>query len=622
MYKNFIKVASANINTKLLNVEENKDSILKYMNYASNNNVEILLFPELTLTGVSSGELVATKEITDKCKKALDEIVENSKKSNMLVIFGMPIKINNKFYNAMLYVQNGQVINVTSKKTLSYEDKRYFSVAKDNSYFIDSNRDNSFYLRIFNSDKLNSYEGNFDFNLQLVFENELINNNYIVSENMNLILVPGSVKSTVNQINDIQNTLQIVSKTNGVGLIYAGASNGESSSDGIYASQKFILENGKIIAKGNSFTNGLIISEINSYECKNRETGMNYEAVYSPYEYKISETIFELTRQLDKYPYFPESKIFESSMRNILEIQSEALARRLKQIPEKKIFIGISGGLDSTLALIVASLAYYKLKLDSKDIHTITLPGLGTSNRTKNNAINLSKAYGTTFKEISIVESVKQHFKDIEHDENDTSVAYENAQARERTQVLMDLANKHGGIVLGTGNMSEIALGWATFNGDHMSMYNVNSGIPKTLLREVVRYVANNTENTLLKNTLIDIIETPISPELLPTNEEGTITQKTEDNVGPYELHDFFVYHLVRNKSKLSDILFMAKQAFSDKYSEEIIEKWFNKFRWRFVTQQFKKNIAVDGPQILDYSLNPKNGFIIPSDLDPNSFNI
>ncbi|MFM1525497.1 NAD(+) synthase [Helcococcus bovis] len=622
MYKNFIKVASANINTKLLNVEENKDSILKYMNYASNNNVEILLFPELTLTGVSSGELVATKEITDKCKKALDEIVENSKKSNMLVIFGMPIKINNKFYNAMLYVQNGQVINVTSKKTLSYEDKRYFSVAKDNSYFIDSNRDNSFYLRIFNSDKLNSYEGNFDFNLQLVFENELINNNYIVSENMNLILVPGSVKSTVNQINDIQNTLQIVSKTNGVGLIYAGASNGESSSDGIYASQKFILENGKIIAKGNSFTNGLIISEINSYECKNRETGMNYEAVYSPYEYKISETIFELTRQLDKYPYFPESKIFESSMRNILEIQSEALARRLKQIPEKKIFIGISGGLDSTLALIVASLAYYKLKLDSKDIHTITLPGLGTSNRTKNNAINLSKAYGTTFKEISIVESVKQHFKNIEHDENDTSVAYENAQARERTQVLMDLANKHGGIVLGTGNMSEIALGWATFNGDHMSMYNVNSGIPKTLLREVVRYVANNTENTLLKNTLIDIIETPISPELLPTNEEGTITQKTEDNVGPYELHDFFVYHLVRNKSKLSDILFMAKQAFSDKYSEEIIEKWFNKFRWRFVTQQFKKNIAVDGPQILDYSLNPKNGFIIPSDLDPNSFNI
>lgn len=621
MYKNFIKVASANISTKLLNVEENKESILKYMDYASNNNVEILLFPELTLTGVSAGELIATNEITDRCKKALYEIVDNSKDSEILIIFGMPVKVNNKFYNAMFFVQNGEIINITSKKNLSYEEKKYFNVARDNLFFAVNYGNDSFYLRMFNTDKINSYEGNINFNLQLIFESELINNNYTVSENTNLLLVPGSIKSTVNQINNIKDILKFVTKSNKVGLVYAGASNYESSGDGVYASQKFILENGKTISKGKLFTNGLIISEVNTYECKNRNIEIHIEENYSPYEYKLSNKTFNLTRKLDKYPYFPGNENFEKSMRNILEIQSEALARRLRQIPEKKIFLGISGGLDSTLALIVSSLAYYKLKLNSKDIHTITLPGLGTSDRTKNNAINLSKAYATTFKEISIVDSVKQHFKDIEHDENDTSIAYENAQARERTQVLMDLANKHGGIVLGTGNMSEIALGWATFNGDHMSMYNVNSGLPKTLLKQVVKYVANSTENTLLKNTLLDIIKTPISPELLPTSEEGTISQKTEDNIGPYELHDFFVYHLVRNKSKFDDILFMAKNAFSDIYSEITIEKWFKKFKWRFITQQFKKNIAVDGPQILDYSLNPKNGFMIPSDLDPNSFN-
>lgn len=619
MYKNFLRVASANLKIKLLNVEENKNEIIKYFEYAGKNDIDLVLFPELTLTGVSAGDPLATKEITEKCVDALDELIEESKKYNTLFIIGSPIRANNKYFNTMLFIKKGKIINNVVKNNLTFEEKRIFSSLIEDQA-IETSMSNGKNIENFYLYKNNTItDKNSSLNLQLIFENELLNNKENIEKNINMILVPGSLTTNMKQMSNIKNLLTSVSNINSSGLIYAGASNFESSGTGVYASQKYIIENGNILEEGRLFNNGIIISEINMDEIQSNCT--------EPLEYSFNKlNIFvdkeiTLRRKIDKYPYFPKDN-FDEGMKNILEIQSEALARRLRQIPDNKIFIGISGGLDSTLGLIVASLAYYKLGLDSKNIFTITMPGLGTSDRTKNNAINLSKAYNTSFKEINIVDSVKQHFKDIDHDENDFSVTYENSQARERTQVLMDLSNKHGGIVLGTGNMSEIALGWATFNGDHMSMYNVNCGLPKTMLREVVRYVANNTKNDLLKETLMDIIDTPISPELLPTTEDGNIAQKTEDNVGPYELHDFFLYHLVKNKSKIEDIKFMTIEAFSDKYNEEIIVKYLSKFLWRLQTQQFKRNTAVDGPQLLEYSLNSRLGFVMPSDIDPNSLKL
>lgn len=618
MYKNFLRVASANIKTKLLNVENNKNEMLKFFEYVGKNDVDLILFPELTLTGVSAGDLIATKEITENCINAFKELSEESKKHNTIFVFGMPIRSQNKYYNAMIFLQKGEILNIVIKNNLSQDEKRIFSTLKEGE-FVETNLYSEKYDQynvIYGKESLTSK--NKDVNIQIAFENDVFTNNLDIYNSTNILLIPGFYPANMYSLSENSYKLKSISSFTQTAVLYAGASNFESSSSATYASQKFIIENGTILEEGKLFNNGLIITEINIDEVQNSNN--EGENIYG-LEFEFYPKEIKLRRKLSKYPYFPKEN-FDEGVRNILELQSEALARRLRQLPDNKIFIGLSGGLDSTLGLIVASLAYYKLGLDSKNIFTITMPGLGTSDRTKNNAKNLAKAYNTSFKEISIVESVKQHFKDIEHDENDYSITYENSQARERTQVLMDLSNKYGGIVLGTGNMSEIALGWSTFNGDHMSMYNVNCGLPKTMLREVVRYVANNTNNDLLKETLLDIIDTPISPELLPTNEDGNINQKTEENVGPYELHDFFVYHLVKNKSKISDIKFMANEAFSDKYSEEIIEKYLSKFLWRLQTQQFKRNTSVDGPQILDYSFNSRIGFVMPSDVDPNSLKL
>lgn len=604
MYRGFLRVASANIKTKLLNVKENKSEVLKYIEFVKSSNIDIIVFPELTLTGISSGDFLSHKDITHKCEDALYEILDYTRDFETIIILGLPISYNNNAISALFTLQKGEIKLITDRLKYSRDELRVFSENKSNFKFF--NKIKKEYISI--GSRILSIN---NIKTQIVFESDLSHHN--VDHDSNLLLVAGNKPSNAHDLSDKKYYLKDISKINDLALVYAGASNFESSSRAVYSSQKYIIEYGEILEEGKLFNNGLVYNDI-KIDGINNSTNFAYDYL------TVSEKELNIKREIKKYPYFPKKENWNTFMRNVLEIQSEALARRLIQIPDKKIFLGISGGLDSTLGLIVSSLAFYKLGLDSKGIYTITMPGLGTSDRTKTNATNLAKVYNTTFKEISIKESVLQHFKDIEHDENDTDTTFENAQARERTQVLMDLSNKHGGIVLGTGNMSEIALGWATYNGDHMSMYGVNAGLPKTLLREVVRYVADSTNDELLKSTLYDIIDTPISPELLPTNEEGKIAQKTEDNVGPYELHDFFMYHLVRNKSKNEDIKYLANLAFKDKYSNEEIDKWFNKFIFRFVTQAFKRNVAPDAPQILDYSLDHRSGFVMPSDIDPNAF--
>lgn len=614
MYKNFLRIASANINIKLLNIEANKSEIIKYINYAAQNGVDILLFPELTLTGVSSGEYITTKEIVKRSYEALKEIVSTSKNFNTIIYLGLPTYNNGKYYNTMLSIQNGNIIGGKSKSYLNKFEQNIFNSFEDSySFEIDGatvNINHNFMLNIKNC----------DITIDVQFEN-LVNYANIDSNNKyDLLLIPGSETRNALSLDSFKYNLINLSNNRNNVVVYAGPSSNESSSNAIYSSQKYIVSNGEIIEQGKDFLNGIIYNDFHLSELKRDDVIFdNFFSEYYNFETILEEKEIPIKRKINPYPYFPTKENWNSFMRNIVDIQSEALARRMRQIPDKKIYLGLSGGLDSTLALIIASLTYYKLGYDSKDIHAVTMPGLGTSQRTRNNAIELANAYNVTLEEISIKDSVIQHFKDINHDENQYDVTFENSQARERTQVLMDLANKHGGIVLGTGNMSEIALGWSTYNGDHMSMYSINCGLPKTLLREVVKFIADTTNKQILKDTLLDIVDTPISPELLPTNESGEIEQKTENNVGPYELHDFFLYHLIKNKLEISEIQNLCEMAFADKYSKEEISKWYIKFLSRFITQQFKRNVAPDGPQILDYSLNPKFGFTMPSDIDANA---
>ena len=614
MYKNFLRIASANINIKLLNIEANKSEIIKYINYAAQNGVDILLFPELTLTGVSSGEYIATKEIVKRSYEALKEIVSTSKNFNTIIYLGLPTYNNGKYYNTILAIQNGNIIGGKSKSYLNKFEQNIFNSFEDSySFEIDGttvNINHNFMLNIKNC----------DITIDVQFEN-LVNYANIDSNNKyDLLLIPGSETRNALSLDSFKYNLINLSKNRNNVVVYAGPSSNESSSNAIYSSQKYIVSNGEIIEQGKDFLNGIIYNDFHLSELKRDDVIFdNFFSEYYNFETILEEKEIPIKRKINPYPYFPTKENWNSFMRNIVDIQSEALARRMRQIPDKKIYLGLSGGLDSTLALIIASLTYYKLGYDSKDIHAVTMPGLGTSQRTRNNAIELANSYNVTLEEISIKDSVIQHFKDINHDENQYDVTFENSQARERTQVLMDLANKHGGIVLGTGNMSEIALGWSTYNGDHMSMYSINCGLPKTLLREVVKFIADTTNKQILKDTLLDIVDTPISPELLPTNESGEIEQKTENSVGPYELHDFFIYHLIKNKLEISEIQNLCEIAFADKYSKEEISKWYIKFLSRFITQQFKRNVAPDGPQILDYSLNPKFGFTMPSDIDANA---
>lgn len=611
MNRNFLRVASVNIKTKLLNVNHNKNEMLKYMDYASKNHMDIVLFPELSLTGVSAGEMITNDEIISRCQVALKDILARTKDSNTIFVFGLPIKSDNKAKSVMLYIQNGKILENTTRDTYEFLEQKYFSNHTSSPIQIFENL-----VIDFNSSDTSglNLDGK---NIKLIFENELYNSNLYISKDTSILLIAGNKQTDIENLDYTLDILKAISKQNNIAIIYAGASNFESSSNGVYSSNKYIIENGQVLEESTRFRAGMIYSEINLDEIRNDNKYYNY---YNYQNIILKNKDYKLKRKLSTTPYFPHIKDIDKKFINILDIQSEALARRLMQIPDKKIFLGLSGGLDSTLALIVASFAYSKLELDSKDIYAISMPGLGTSNRTKVNGEKLAQAYNVTYNSIDITDSVLQHFKDIEHSETQYDITFENAQARERTQILMDLSNKHGGIVLGTGNMSEIALGWSTYNADHMSMYSVNSGLPKTLLKEVVRYVANSSNNELLKTTLIDILDTPISPELLPTDENDNIVQHTENNVGPYELHDFFIYHLVKNKSKISNIKYMAKVAFDGKYTDEEIDKWMSKLLWRFSTQQFKRNVSPDFPQILEYSL--KNiDFITPSDIDPNSFN-
>lgn len=566
----------------LADVTANTENIKNLIVSAENQNADVLLLPELSLTGATCGDLFFNNLLISASKNALEELKEFTKGKSLTVVVGLPLCIGEKLYNCAAILKNGEIIKVVSKTDISSQDNRYFSNC--------NNFDNKPFT--FN-----------DVSVSVVIGDAILNPDY-TPEKADIILNLASINQIAGRTNECKSA--IINLTNTFGCTYALASSGlgESTMDTVYAGLSFIAQSGKIIKNNKPFCEeSLIFADVDI--CNNKVTDI------------VSDCSTEPEKTIERNPFLPMSVNKNEYLEEILNIQSHALARRLKHTYSKKAVIGISGGLDSTLALLVCARAMKILNRPATDILSITMPCFGTTSRTRNNSEILCNELGVEFKEINIKKAVLQHFEDIGQSDKTFDVTYENSQARERTQVLMDIANKENGMVIGTGDLSELALGWATYNGDHMSMYGVNAGIPKTLIRHIVAYEAENSA-TALKNVLLDILDTPVSPELLPADSKGEIAQKTEDLVGPYELHDFFIYHMVGLHETPKEIFETALAVFPE-YPREIVKKWLLTFTRRFFIQQFKRSCLPDGPCVFDISFSPRSAFKMPTDA---SFNL
>ena len=608
----FNKVAAATPLLRVADTNYNAEKIIEIINDATKKGAEIIVFPELCITSASCGDMFKNGSLLISAKKALSRIIEETKNLNSTNIVGLPIASNGKIYNCAVVFKKGEIINVTSKQFLSHNESRWFSYTNNPSDILKALGGLDIIQTTYN-------------NISVAIGKDLAV--YCENYSSEIVAVPFVFPELIGYYDNIQNRLKSISKTKQKVIIFASAGMGESSTDYAYAGATLIVENGKILAEGKRFNNknSFIISEIDLNQKKQEKNNnnnfinsSNFETennIEFPYENDYENILRSKIRQ---NPFIPEDKdTLSKRCEEIFNIQTYALIKRFEHTHCNKAVIGISGGLDSTLALLVVANAFDKMGIDRGNITAITMPGFGTTNRTYNNAVNMIKELGATFKEISIKNACLQHFKDIEHDINIHDVTYENSQARERTQILMDYANKIGALHMGTGDMSELALGWATYNGDHISMYNVNCSIPKTLAKYMVAWVAQNNDGAI-RDILMDVVNTPISPELTPADENGNIKQKTEDIVGPYELHDFFIYYLLRYNFSVNQIFTLAKTAFDGKYENDYIKHWLKIFIRRFFTQQFKRSCLNDGPAVGIISLSPRGGLNMPSDISPN----
>ncbi len=631
----FIKVGAACPKTKVADITYNIENICHCIEDAKTKNIKFLVFPELSVTSYTCGDLFLNSSLLSASEKGLEAIVKNSINKDMLIAVGAPLLHNNVLYNCAYLIFEGSILGIVPKSYIpnysEFYEKRWFTQGVN---IIDQ--------------KVNlPFQEDIPFAANLIFSSGEFKFGVEVCEDLWVTIPPSSYLSLAgaNIIGNLSASNELVSKKDYrkslilnqsarcmSSYIYSSAGVHESTTDLLFSGHLVIAENGSILEENSRFQrdNEVISScidvfKLNSERLKN--LSFRDSSSFLPHSFKYINFAFkdikidEFTRYTDKHPFVP-SNIHERDERckEIFNIQSSALAKRLEHVGLNKAVIGISGGLDSTLALLVISKTFKLLGIDNKNIITITMPGFGTTDRTYNNALTLCKELNCDLREINIVEASLQHFKDIGHDKDIHDVTYENVQARERTQILMDLANKEGGLLIGTGDLSELALGWCTYNGDHMSMYSVNPSIPKTLVRYLVKYVAENESNKDVSETLLDILDTPVSPELLPKDSEGNITQKTEDIVGPYELHDFFLYHFIKHGSSKERILFLAENAFKNDYSKEEIEKWLDKFIYRFFTQQFKRSALPDGPKVGTISLSPRGDWRMPSDASFASF--
>ena len=635
----YVKVAAAVPAVRVADVEYNVEQMESLIVQAEGCGVEVMVFPELSLTGYSCQDLFKQQVLIDKAEDGLLMLLDFTRKLDVIVIAGMPVQAGGLIYNAAVVVQGGQLLGIVPKTYLpnysEFYEKRWFASSQELTpreiYLAGSP------VLMTPEPTIFTTSSGMNFGIEICEDvwAPIPPSDRLSLAGADIIFNLSASDELTGKHSYLRSLLAQQSARTMSGYVYSSCGFGESTQDVVYGGNAMIFDNGKLVVEGDRFSlqPQIQISQIDIEKLRTeRRTNSTFINAQRGATARIITTRpvaprdFELIRSIDPRPFIPASADMKASCEEILNIQVAGLAKRLYHIGATKAVIGISGGLDSTLALLVTVKAFDRLGLDRSGVIGITMPGFGTTDRTHSNALSLMKSLGVTSREISIAAAVTQHFQDIGHSADNHDTTYENSQARERTQILMDVANKENAIVVGTGDLSELALGWATYNGDHMSMYGVNAGVPKTLIRYLVRYVAQNGVDKESQNTLMDIIDTPISPELIPAEADGSIRQKTEDLVGPYELHDFFLYHFLRFGFSPSKIFMLAKSAFAKAvpteadgeavtaYDEATIKKWLTVFCRRFFTQQFKRSCMPDGPKVGTVSLSPRGDWRMPSD--------
>ncbi|MCR4670076.1 MAG: NAD(+) synthase [Saccharofermentans sp.] len=624
MKDGFLRVGAATPEIRVGDCAYNSDNIIECVKQAAANDCSLLVFPELCITGYTCGDLFLSDTLINAAKDSLMRIAEETKDLDIAFVVGIPVRLNNKLYNCGASVCKGRIMGFSPKTNIPnysefYELRHFIPFDEEYPDMIFGNMETLMGKLIYD----NSVCPRFSYAVEIcedLWATESPSLSYCI-EGANIICNLSASDEVIGKEEFRRDLVKMQSAKCCCVYIYADCGYGESTQDLIFSGHNIIAENGKILAESKLFENGIIYADVDLQRIASDRRRMNTFKVESRESFRetfdFEPKDIELKRFVSKTPFVPEdNNELDDRCAKIIKMQASGLYTRLKACHIDHAVVGLSGGLDSTLALIVTAKAFEMAGIPSENIISVTMPCFGTTDRTYNNAVSLAKAYKTGFKEINIKDSVLTHFKDIGHDEHDHDVTYENSQARERTQVLMDLANQIGGLVVGTGDLSELALGWATYNGDHMSMYGVNGSIPKTLVRHLVSHeaLAVKDSDEVLSKVLEDIVATPVSPELLPPTEGGNISQKTEEIVGPYELHDFFLYYFIRFGFAPSKIFRLAKYAFAGSYDDETIYKWLSTFIRRFFTQQFKRSCLPDGPKVGTVALSPRGDWRMPSD--------
>lgn len=627
----FVRVGAVVPKLKVADTEFNCNEIIKQIEVASNNKIQIAVFPELCVTGYTCQDLFEQDTLLEEAEKALNKILDYTNNLDIICIIGMPIKAENQLFNTAVVIQKGKILGIVPKTFIpnygEFYEKRWFASSKNaNKKEIEIlDQKVPFGIDLLFKDKENN---------EICFGIEICEDIWAVEPPSNkLALLGANIIFNLSASNEVigkkeyrRELVKMQSAKTISGYVYCSSGVNESTSDVVFSGESMIFENGSCLTNNQrfDFESNMIFTEIDTKRLANdRRKNISFmgnpvDLEYREIKINIPDNIENLTREYSKTPFVPEDKKKISEIcEEILNIQSYGLAKRLLHTNINKTIIGISGGLDSALAFLVIIKAYEVLNLPKENIIAITMPGFGTTSRTHKNSIKLINEYGATFREINITKSSLQHFEDIGHDKKMKDITYENAQARERTKILMDIANEENGIVVGTGDLSELALGWCTYNGDHMSMYSVNASIPKTLVEYIIKWVADNSKEEY-KNIINAILDTPISPELLPPDENGNIEQKTEEQVGPYILHDFFLYHFLRYGAEPKKIYILACKTFKNDFKKEDIKHWLQVFIKRFFTQQFKRNCMPDGPKVGTVSLSPRGDLRMPSDASYN----
>ncbi|NSG58152.1 NAD(+) synthase [Anaerostipes hadrus] len=631
MKDGFIKVAAATPKIKVADPAYNTEEILKIIDETEKNGASILVFSELTISGYTCGDLFLQQPLLTECKNQLLRIVKATENKSMLVVVGCPIVIKQKLYNCAVVISDGSILGIVPKTHLpnysEFYELRHFTsgegLEEDLWFGEEFGYVNVAVNQLFKCKEIP----------ELVVACEICEDlwvplppsTYHAMAGATVICNPSASVETTTKESYRRSLVSNQSARLLAAYIYADAGEGESTQDVVYSGHHLICENGSVLAEAKRFTNEIIYVDIDVQKLAAERRKMTsfpggQTDDYFEQEFSLEVKENKITRTFPKAPFVPDNQD-ERDKRcdEILSLQSMGLKKRLEHTNCKHAVVGISGGLDSTLAVLVTARAFDLLDIPRENLICVTMPCFGTTDRTYQNAVSLIKELGATLKEVRIEKAVRQHFADIGHDENNHDVTYENSQARERTQILMDMANQYNGMVIGTGDMSELALGWATYNGDHMSMYAVNCSVPKTLVRYLVLYYAETTENKKLSEVLMDVLDTPVSPELLPPV-DGVISQKTEDLVGPYELHDFFLYYMLRFGFPKAKLYRMAKLTFDGVYDDETIKKWLDKFYWRFFSQQFKRSCLPDGPKVGSVAVSPRGDLRMPSDASPTAW--